>query len=121
MGSVSGRYSGLASALNNSISRVGQPLLGALIFVATSATYYGALASRAGIDTTDPTVRQAFPPLNPPAAGATPAQVLASNQASIEAFHLALFICAGLLAVGALISWYGLREPGGSSAAAVPK
>jgi EmrB/QacA subfamily drug resistance transporter len=116
MGSISSRYSGLASAINNSISRVGQPLLGALIFVVTSATYYGALASRAGIDTADPTVRQAFPPLNPPAAGASAAQVLASNQASIEAFHVAMLICAGLLAIGAFISWYGLRESGRASA-----
>ena len=33
MGSISGRFSGLGSAINNSISRVGQPLLGALIFI----------------------------------------------------------------------------------------
>ncbi len=34
MGSVSGRFSGIASAINNSISRVGSPLMGALIFIA---------------------------------------------------------------------------------------
>ena len=110
MGSISGRFSGLGSAINNSIARVGQPLLGALIFIAISATYYASLGSRAGIDTTDPAVRRAFQPLNPPGAGATPAQIAASNVASIEAFHLAMFICAGLLAIGAVISWYGLRE-----------
>ena len=52
-----------------------------------------------------------FQPLNPPAAGATAEQVAASNQASIEAFQLAMWVCAGLLVVGALVSWYGLREP----------
>lgn len=110
MGSISGRFSGLGSALNNSISRVGQPLLGALIFIVIGATYYASLGSRAGSDITDPAVRRAFQPLNPPTTGATPAQILVSNQASIEAFHLAMLICAGLLAVGALVSWYGLRE-----------
>ena len=67
MGSISGRFSGLGSAINNSISRVGQPLLGALIFIAISATYYASLGSTAGLDTGDPAVRAAFQPLNPPA------------------------------------------------------
>ena len=43
MGSISGRYSGVGSAINNSISRVGQPLLGALIFIPISAAYYASL------------------------------------------------------------------------------
>jgi EmrB/QacA subfamily drug resistance transporter len=116
MGSISGRYSGVGSAINNSISRVGQPLLGALIFIAINATYYAALGSSTGLDTTDAGIRKAFPPLNPPAAGATPAQIAASNQASIDAFHLAMLACAGLLAVGAFVSWYGLRERDGAAA-----
>ena len=110
MGSISGRFSGLGSAINNSISRVGQPLLGALIFIVISATYYASLGSTAGLDTTDPNVRRAFQPLNPPAAGASPAEITASNQASLDAFHLAMLICAGLLVVGAAVSWFGLRE-----------
>ena len=120
MGSISGRFSGLGSAINNSIARVGQPLLGALIFIPISATYYAALGSLAGVDTSDTAVRKAFQPLNPPA-GATPAQLLASNQASIQAFHLAMLVCAGLLFVGAFVSWYGLREGAGeATSAAVP-
>lgn len=118
MSSISGRFSGLGSAINNSIARVGQPLLGALIFIAISATYYASLGSTAGLDTGDPAVRTAFQPLNPPPAGATAAQVAASNQASMEAFHLAMLVCAGLLAIGALVSWYGLREGVDASAAA---
>lgn len=110
MSSISGRYSGIASAVNNSISRVGQPLLGALIFIAISATYYASLGGATGIDTSDPSVRRAFQPLNPPAAGATADQIVASNSASIDAFHLAMLVGAGLLVVGALVSWYGLRE-----------
>ena len=112
MGSISGRFSGLGSAINNSISRVGQPLLGALIFIAISATYYASLGTLAGVDTSDPAVRRAFQPLNPPDAAATAAQVAASNQASIQAFHLAMLICAALCVIGALVSWFGLRAGG---------
>ncbi len=51
MGSIPGRFSGLGSAINNSISRVGQPLLGALIFIAVSATFYAVLGTEApGLD-----------------------------------------------------------------------
>ena len=34
----------------------------------------------------------------------------------MDAFHLAMLACAGLLAIGALVSWYGLREGAGASA-----
>jgi EmrB/QacA subfamily drug resistance transporter len=111
MGSISGRYSGVGSAINNSISRVGQPLLGALIFIPVSAAYYASLAGATGLDTTDAAVRRMFQPLNPPGVGATAAQVAASNEASIASFHLAMVICATLLAIGAFVSWSGLREP----------
>ena len=111
MGSISGRFSGVGSAINNSISRVGQPLLGALIFIPVSAAYYASLASSTGLDTNDGTIRRMFQPLNPPGAGATAAQITASNQASMAAFQLAMWVCAALLVVGALVSWYGLREP----------
>ena len=114
MGSISGRFSGIGSAINNSIARVGQPLLGAFIFIAVSATYYASLGSAAGVDTGDPAVRTAFQPLNPPVAGATAAQIAASNQASMDAFHLAMLACAGLLAMGAFVAWYGLREGAGA-------
>jgi EmrB/QacA subfamily drug resistance transporter len=110
MGSIPGRYSGLGSALNNSISRVGQPLIGAVIFIVISATYYAALAGSTGLDTSSTDVRHAFQPLNPPPAGVPADQVAAANQASIGAYHLAMLLCAGLLAVGAVVSWYGLRE-----------
>jgi EmrB/QacA subfamily drug resistance transporter len=118
MGSVSGRYSGVASAINNSISRVGQPLLGAVIFIAISAAYYASLGAATGLDTSDPLVRTSFQPLNPPAVGASAAEAAASNHASIEAFHLAMLVCAGLLVIGALVSWYGLREPNAEPATA---
>jgi hypothetical protein len=119
MGSISGRFSGVGSAINNSISRVGQPLLGALIFIPISAVYYASLGSATGLDTSHPDIRRAFQPLNPPGAGATAEQVVASNLASMDAFRLAMIVCAGLLAIGALVSWYGLREPVVAAAAPV--
>jgi EmrB/QacA subfamily drug resistance transporter len=110
MGSIPERFSGLGSAINNAIARVGQPLLGALIFVALSSTFYTHLAATApDIDTTSAAVRAAFPPLNPPRAGATPDQVDAAARASIEAFHLAMGVAAVLVGIGGSISWFGLR------------
>jgi EmrB/QacA subfamily drug resistance transporter len=111
MGSVPGRLSGLGSAINNSISRVGQPLLIAIIYIALSATYYESLASHApDLDTTSSEVRTAFQPLNPAPADATADQVSAATQASIDAFHLAMVLVAGLLIIGAVVSWVGLRD-----------
>ena len=112
MGSIPGRFSGLGSAINNSISRVGQPLIGALVFIVISASYYASLAANAGLDMTDATVRHDFQPLNPPPAGVSAELVAAANQASIDSFRLAMVICAGLLAIGAAVSWFGLRERG---------
>ena len=31
----------------------------------------------------------------------------------MDAFHLAMLACAGLLAMGAFVAWYGLREGAG--------
>jgi len=116
MSSIPARFSGLGSAINNSISRVGQPLLGAMIFIAISATFYTSLASKAtGLDASALTVRTAFQPLNPAPRGATPEQVVAATQASVDAFHLAMLAVATLLIIGALVSWFGLRDETGEA------
>ena len=114
MNSVPTTRSGLGSAINNSISRVGAPLIGALIFIAISATFYSVLGSLTGLDTSDADIRQAFPPLNPPRADATAAQIAAARQASVDAFHQAMLVSAALLGVGGAVSFLGLR---GSKAA----
>jgi hypothetical protein len=125
MSSIPGRFSGIGSAINNAISRVGQPLLGAIIFIAISATFYTALGTYApGLDTTSSDVRSDFQPLNPPPAAATPVEAAAANQASMEAFHLAILVCAGLLVIGTVVFWFGLRErsaPGRAAASATPE
>jgi EmrB/QacA subfamily drug resistance transporter len=114
MNSVPTTRSGLGSAINNSISRVGAPLIGALIFIAISATFYSVLGSLTGLDTGASDIRQAFPPLNPPRADATEAQLAAVRQASVDAFHQAMLVSAALLGVGGAVSFLGLR---GSKAA----
>jgi EmrB/QacA subfamily drug resistance transporter len=114
MNSVPTTRSGLGSAINNSISRVGAPLIGALIFIAISATFYSVLGSLTGLDTSASDIRQAFPPLNPPRADATEAQLAAVRQASVDAFHQAMLVSAALLGVGGAVSFVGLR---GSKAA----
>jgi hypothetical protein len=38
--------------------------------------------------------------------------VMAARVASVEAFHQAMLLGAGLLGVAAAVSWFGLREVG---------
>ena len=110
MSSIPARNTGLGSAINNALSRVGQPLLGAVIFVAITASFYTSLAAKVpSLDPADPAVRSAVVPLNPPKAGTPADQVAAAKVASVEAFHLAALVSAGLLAAGAATSAIGLR------------
>jgi hypothetical protein len=62
------------------------------------------------LNTADAGIRRAFQPLNPPAAGTPPEQLAAATNASITAFHLAVLVAAGLLVIGSLVSWFGLRD-----------
>jgi len=111
MNAVPARNSGLGSAINNALSRVGQPLVGAVIFIAITASFYAGLAGRVpGLDPTDPAIRSAIVPLNPPAAGTAPALVAAAKEASVDAFHLAALVSAALMAAGAAVSAIGLRS-----------
>jgi EmrB/QacA subfamily drug resistance transporter len=111
MGSVPVRNSGLASAINNAISRVGQPLLAAVIFIVISGSFYATLASKVpGLDPNSPTVRHDVQPLNPPAADASPELAAASREASTDAFHLAAFVGAALLIGGSVVNGVGLSS-----------
>ncbi|HEY8800421.1 MAG TPA: MFS transporter [Candidatus Limnocylindrales bacterium] len=126
MNSIPTRNSGLGSAINNTLSRVGQPLLGAVIFVAITASFYSSLAARVpGLDPSDPAVRAAIVPLNPPKPGVSAAEATAAKEASVDAFHLAALVSAGLLVAGAVVNGVGLRgrdagteAPGGDPAKA---
>jgi EmrB/QacA subfamily drug resistance transporter len=105
---------GVASAVNNAISRVGQPLLFPLVFILASATFYATLAARVpGLDTGSAAVRDAIQPLNPPPAALDPAVASAVRFASTDAFHLVAVVIAGLFAIGSIVNWLGLRETHG--------
>jgi EmrB/QacA subfamily drug resistance transporter len=102
MRSVPARQAGLASAINNAISRVGPQLAGALIFVIVTASFYSSLAARVpGLDVSSAEVRAAIPPLNRPEPTVPREIVTAAREASTEAFHLAMLTAAGLLVAGA--------------------
>ena len=120
MSSVPGRYAGVASAVNNAISRVGPQLAGAAIFVAITSSFYAGIAQRLpGTDTSTPEFRRAFAPLNRPDAcpptGSCPQALLerrneAARDASTDAFHLAMLVGAGLLVAGAAVNAVGIRD-----------
>jgi EmrB/QacA subfamily drug resistance transporter len=114
MGSVPTRNAGLASAINNSISRVGAPLVGAALFIVVNATYYAALGSQVpGLDVSDPEVRAQLQPFAQPSSSVPSDVAMAAQDASTRAFHLSMFVSVSLLAGGAVVSWYGLRpRPG---------
>lgn len=115
MNSLPTARAGLGSAINNAVSRVGYPLILALLFIAISATFYSSLRTVApDLNVNDPQVRAEVQPLNPPKGTVTAPQLTAINEASTDAFHLAMLVCAGLLLGGAAVSGFGLR--GGTDA-----
>ena len=106
MTSVPVRKSGLGSAINNAISRVGPQLAGALIFVFLTASFYAYLAPRlAGIDIFSESFRANVSPLNTPA---DPRLAGVVRDASTASFHLAMLIGAALLLAGAVVNAVGI-------------
>jgi hypothetical protein len=108
MTSVPVRNSGVGSAINNAISRVGPQLAGALIFVFLTANFYAYLASRLPlVNVTASSFRSQVSPLNTPA---DPHLVALVRDASTSSFHLAMLVGAGLLLSGALVNAIGIRN-----------
>jgi hypothetical protein len=111
MRSVPVEHSGVASAFNNAVSRVGPQLAGALIFVAVSASFFAALQDRMpALDVTSAKVRGAVSPLNAPSPSAADKLVRAAREASTDAFHIAMLISAGLCFAGALVNGLGISN-----------
>ena len=119
MGSIPVANAGLGSAINNAISRVGQPLVLAVLFVIISASFYGSLGEAVpALDTDSAAVRTEFQPLNPPADDVPEELVTASASASTRAFHLAMLATTLLLLAGAGVNAAGLeRRPSPDEAA----
>jgi len=117
MTSVPSRNSGVASAINNAISRVGPQLAGAVIFIAITTSFYAGLHDRApSLDPNNADVRKTYAPLNVtdrcgqnlPCPQPVAQLVEAQREASTDAFHLAMFIAALLLAAGAATNALGI-------------
>ena len=116
MSSVPVQRAGLASALNNTLSRIGQPLASAAIFILITDRFYGSLASRVpGLDPASLELRNAVQPLNAPGLNVDPAIAEAARPASVEAFGVAILVVAALLLAGALVNWIGLRPAHGTA------
>jgi EmrB/QacA subfamily drug resistance transporter len=113
MTSVPKEHSGVASAVNNAISRVGPQLAGALIFVAISTSFYNQVGAKVGLPGSSEDLRRQVAPLNPAQPSASPELKGAAREASTESFHLAMLISAGLLLAGAAVNAVGIRNPGG--------
>ena len=108
MTSIPVRNSGVGSAFNNAVSRVGPQLAGALIFVFITANFYAYLAGRvSGLDVTSPQFREKVSPLNTPL---DPTLAGVVRDASTSSFHIAMLIAAALLIVGAIVNGVGIRN-----------
>lgn len=112
MSSVPVQKAGLGSAINNAVSRVGSPLIGAVLFIAITATFYPTLAGLVpGLDVDDREVREAIQPLTGTPDDVDRAVADAARSASTDAFHLAMIVSAGLLVAGGAMNAVGIRNP----------
>jgi EmrB/QacA subfamily drug resistance transporter len=110
MASVEARRAGLASAINNAVSRAGAPLVGAVLFIAVSAVFYPAIAVLVpGLDTASAAFRDAVQPLTRPDPSVGAQVAAAAAEASTTSFHIAMAVAGALMAAGAAINWVGLR------------
>jgi hypothetical protein len=112
MTSVPESNAGVASAINNAISRVGSPLVTAVIFVAVASSFYASIARQVPTADVDaPAFRSEVAPLNEPSGDVSLQIREAARAASTDAFHLAMLVSAGLLLVGSAVNAFGIRNP----------
>ncbi|MEZ4595835.1 MAG: MFS transporter [Chloroflexota bacterium] len=115
MGSIPVGNAGLGAAINNAVSRVGQPLLLALIYLGISGVFYRSLGGLVpGLDAGSDEVRAMYQLLNPPPPGADSGHGRGRGPASTDdAFRLAILLVAALLVAGAIVNGLGLRRGAG--------
>jgi len=108
MTSIPVRNSGVGSAINNAISRVGPQLAGALIFVFITATFYSELAGRLpGVNVATEAFRARVSQLNTPADAS---MVSIARAASTDSFHIAMLVAGAMLLIGALVNAIGIQN-----------
>jgi EmrB/QacA subfamily drug resistance transporter len=119
--SVEERRVGIASGVNNGVSRVAGLLAIAILGAVISAHFGSELDSQLGARPLGPAASQAVTkakekPLAVPGAGKLPpgqaaAVRAAATEASTAAFHLGVLIAALLMIVGGIASWLGIEDP----------
>jgi EmrB/QacA subfamily drug resistance transporter len=120
--SVEERYVGIASGVNNGVSRVAGLLAIAILGAVISAYFGSALDGNLGNRPLGPRAEQAVAeakaqPLAVPKTGSLPpgqaARVsTASADASTSAFHLGIGIAGVLMIIGGAVSGFGIENPG---------
>jgi hypothetical protein len=109
MRSIPVRHSGVASAFNNAVSRVGPQLAGALIFIVITGAFYATIEQEVP-DIGPSQAQEQVSPLNAPSADAGAALVAAARDASTQAFHIAMVIAALLCLTGAVVNGLGITR-----------
>ncbi|MET0558772.1 MAG: DHA2 family efflux MFS transporter permease subunit [Solirubrobacterales bacterium] len=119
--SVEERRVGIASGINNGVSRVAGLLAIAILGAVISAHFGSELDSSLGARPLTPAASQVVAeakerPLAVPGTGKLPPSQAAtvraaSVEASTSAFHLGVLIAAILMIVGGLASWVGIENP----------
>jgi EmrB/QacA subfamily drug resistance transporter len=105
LGGVSEEHAGIASAINNATARVGGLLAVAAIGAVVAAAYTNSLEGQVPPRYAD---NHAFVPAPP----RTPPQVRARlDDASVDAFRLAMLVTAALVALGGALSAVGIENP----------
>ena len=112
MRSVPVRNSGVASAFNNAVSRVGPQLAGALLFILISSSFYSTLASEvSGPRGSTESLRSQVAPLNRVPDGTDREIASAANEASTTAFQVAMLAAALMCFAGAAVNGIGIQNP----------
>ena len=119
--SVEERRVGIASGINNGVSRVAGLLAIAILGAAISAHFGSELDAKLGSRPLGPAAGQAVTrakekPLAVPGTGKLPpgqasAVRAAATEASTGAFHLGVLIAALLMIAGGIASWLGIENP----------
>jgi len=119
--SVEERHVGIASGVNNGISRVAGLLAIAVLGALISAHFGASLDSKLGVEPLSPTASEAVvdakrQPLGAPAtgdlAGAEAARIDdAAAEASTSSFHLGIGIAGLLMIAGGIVSGFGIVNP----------
>jgi hypothetical protein len=117
LGGVSEEHAGIASAVNNATARVGGLLAIAAVGAVVAAQFSSSLkADLAGVPVPRAYLSQAekraLTTDAPASLGPVRPQVMAAlDDASVDAFHLAVLLTGALVAIGGVLSALGIQNP----------